>query len=453
MPNIFAYIMLIGWPFISIVLFSNLKLVPAFVITVIGGYLVLPANFSIDFALIPSIDKSSIISLSLVIGCILIKKVPVSFIPPNGIERKFVIALLILPIITTLSNQEPVFNGAFWTPGLSAHDTVSALINSYLYLIPLILGMQVLNTRSSQEELFKILTISALFYSVLILFEIRMSPQLHNLIYGFFPHDFVQQMRGDGFRAVVFLGHGLVVAIFIVISIGAISVLWKNNHKQIFGIPMIMVLLYFLLILIAQKSFGSLMLGLILFFSVLFLPAKMTAKLSLCLISIVIFYPLLSLLDLFPHEMLLDNIAAVDPQRADSLSFRFYHENQMLEHARQKFLFGWGGWGRGMLYGSVPDGKWILVLGSNGILGFICLFGLSFVSIFRGFKLLHNNKHNQSDKPIAIHMLIVAMILIDQIPNDSLNSLSLIIIACLLSCDKWLLNSNGTQREFYIQKQ
>lgn len=59
--------------------------------------------------------------------------------------------------------------------------------------------------------MFRFLVIAGLIYTVPMLYEIRMSPQLHTIFYGYFPHSFGQQARGGGFRPVVFMGHGLLV--------------------------------------------------------------------------------------------------------------------------------------------------------------------------------------------------------------------------------------------------
>lgn len=437
MPNILAYLVLIVWPIISIQLFAKLNSVQAFIITVVGGYLILPVRVNIDFPLIPALDKSSIVGISLLIGCRFVKKLPVNLIPPEGIERKLVLIYLLIPIFTTITNQEIVFNGAWWTAGLTPYDMVSAIIANYLYLIPLILGVQVLNSQYAQEQLFKIITVSALIYSVFILFEVRMSPQLHNWIYGFFPHSFAQQMRDGGFRAVVFLGHGLLVSIFLVIAIGSVAALWKNKNKQLFGVPIIYILLYFIVVLILQKSLGALLLGIMIFMSVLLFSSRLIALLSLSLITIVILYPSLSLFNIFPQQGIVELAQSIDPERSHSLNFRFYHENALLEHARHKILFGWGGWGRGMLYDSIPDGQWIITLGTYGTVGFIAVFGLGFASVFRGYKMLQNIAHKPSFYYISIHMLVVSAIMIDQIPNDSLNSFALMIIGCLLGIAKW----------------
>src|SRR5262249_41129920 len=80
-------------------------------------------------------------------------------------------------------------------------------------------------------DILRVLVIAGLAYSPLMLFEIRMSPQLHILFYGYLPHKFIQTVRGEGFRPVVFLGHGLLVAFFAMTSFVAAAAFWRTRTR------------------------------------------------------------------------------------------------------------------------------------------------------------------------------------------------------------------------------
>lgn len=64
------------------------------------------------------------------------------------------------------------------------------------------------------------------------LYEVRLSPQLHRIFYGYFPHSFAQQVRGGGFRPVVFLQHGLWVAFFAMMMTVVTFALWCQNKQK-----------------------------------------------------------------------------------------------------------------------------------------------------------------------------------------------------------------------------
>ena len=68
--------------------------------------------------------------------------------------------------------------------------------------------------------------------------------------------------------------------------------------------------------------------------------------------------------------------AVVGPERAQSLEYRFQCENLLIARALQQPIWGWGGWGRGLVYFDEertktvpPDGLWIGTLGSKGFIG------------------------------------------------------------------------------------
>jgi len=427
MPNLFAYMALITWPIISLGLFKRFQAVTAVFWTIVGGYLLLPAKVGIDFPLIPPLDKESIPAITALIGCIYVAKKKISFIPGSGIERWLVISLLILPFITIINNPESV-NGI---PGLTYHDALSAVINQYLGLIPFILGMQLIKSYEDQLELFKLVVIAGLLYSLPILFEVRMSPQLHSWIYGFFPHSFLQQIRFGGFRPVVFLGHGLLVAMFVAVILGAAALLWKNNTK-IRDIPPYIIVVYFFILLFLCKTLSGFLLGAFLLLAIGWMPVYIIKRLALLILFTVISYPILSIFELFPHQELIEITESFDTQRADSLDFRFYHESKLLEHAQEKLLFGWGGWGRNRLSKSVSDGYWIITLGQYGIIGFGAFFGLAILSGWRGVQSTRFLNTANEQRLLVGHALMVSVILVDQLPNASLHSWLWFFIGALL---------------------
>ena len=87
---------------------------------------------TIDFPLIPPLDKESISAISALIGCIVIKKEQINLIPKSGVERWLVVILLFVPFFTVLTNQDPVFDGVIWISGLSIHDAISSF-NIFIY--------------------------------------------------------------------------------------------------------------------------------------------------------------------------------------------------------------------------------------------------------------------------------------------------------------------------------
>jgi len=430
MGNSFAYLALLAWPIIALFFYRHLEPLTATFWTIVGGYLLLPVKVAIDFPLIPPMDKESISALAAMAGMLLVARRKVPLMPGKGIERWLFMVIMITPLITVFNNPEPIYRADGYLPGLTLHDAFSAIVNQYLALVPFLLGLFLVRGSDDLLKLLKLLVVAGLCYTLPILFEIRLSPQLHTWIYGFFPHSFGQQFRFGGFRAVVFLGHGLLVATFIAVVLGAAALLWKQRIAT-FGLPPGMVVLYLLLVLLLSKTVGAFVLGVMLFLMIVFASVRLTTLLARLLIAVVVLYPLLSIMDLFPHQALLDWAAVFDVQRAQSLGFRFMNELSLLAHAQEKFIFGWGGWGRNLLTGSVVDGYWIQVLGQYGLVGFVALFALAFAAVFRGVKIIRYLPQQSEQQIVAGYVLMMAVVMVDQVPNHSMANLYWLLIGGL----------------------
>jgi hypothetical protein len=60
MPNIFAYGIILLWPFIAILLYKKFDTVTATFWTIVGGYMLLPMRTIFDFPMIPPVGKDEI---------------------------------------------------------------------------------------------------------------------------------------------------------------------------------------------------------------------------------------------------------------------------------------------------------------------------------------------------------------------------------------------------------
>ena len=93
-------------------------------------------------------------------------------------------------------------------------------------------------------------------------------------------------------------------------------------------------------------------------------------------------------------KYMLDAANSISEERAESLRVRFDNEQQLLERASQRFLFGWGRWGRSRIYDeygkdiSLTDGRWVITLGQFGVLGFLAEFGLLAFTVLRAASAL-----------------------------------------------------------------
>lgn len=310
---------------------------------------------------------------------------------------------------------------------MSLYDSVAWLMFYYIGVIPFLLGMHLVKTNEDQIKLFRWMVVAGLIYSLPALYEVRMSPQLHREVYGFFPHEWRQQIRFGGFRPVVFMRHGLVVSAFFTTALMAAIALWKDKqglygnsvHTKKFTL---FAVAYLFTVLILCKSVASIIYSSAFLLAVICVPFSLTRIAAFFVITVVLTYPISSLTGIFPHEALVELARNINDLRAESLAFRFMNEDVLLTHAKEKLLFGWGMWGRNRPFsGVVTDGYWIIILGITGVIGFLVTFGLAAHCIFRGLRAGAMLKDSEGGKIIVFYSLLIALILVDQIVNSSIS--------------------------------
>ena len=434
--NTLAYIALFSWPLISIPLFFLLRLPIAFAISILGADLLLPAGLDVKFEMIPAFDKNTIACLSAAIGCSLsARRLPFSLSSFRAFNV-LIAAYLIGPFITSVLNGDPVRSGDRVMPGVGLYDGGSAFILQFILIFPLLLGRQIVRTDRDVLDVFRVLVISGTLYSVLLLFEVRMSPQLHFWIYGYYPSQFAQAIREGGFRPMAFMGHGLLASFFLMSCFLAATALWRLNIKLI-GQSSGRVSVYLGVVLVACKSLGSLVYGLALAPLVRWATPRTQLRVAAALAVIGLTYPVTRTFDVFPHEALVHIAASISDDRAGSLKFRFDNEDQLLAKAWERFWFGWGRYGRNRIYGEygaevITDGRWIITFGQFGTFGFISEFGLLALPIFLAMRAVRYSTDKRAAALMATLALIQAARIIDQLPNASINPWAWLLTGALL---------------------
>jgi hypothetical protein len=436
-PNLFAYFALLSWPLVAFCLFQLRPVGQALFWTILGAHLLLPVGTSIKFDMIPAFDKTSIATLSALLGCFFAGK-KLRLFNGFGVAELLILMLLAGPFITSELNADPLRAGISWRPGVGHYDALSAMIAQFIFFIPFVLGRQILHSATDNREVLRLLVMAGLVYSLPMLFEVRMSPQLHTWIYGYFPHSFMQQIRDGGFRPVVFIGHGLGVAFFAMTTAVAAVALWRTGER-VFKFPAGAIAGYLSVVLLLCKTLGAFVYGIVIAPFVRFASPQVQLRLATGLALITLLYPTLRAADLFPTAGLSEIAALLSEERAESLNFRFEQEQQLLNHAWDRFTFGWGRFGRNRIYDedsgkdlSVTDGRWIITMGQFGFFGFLAEFGLLALPIFRAASSLRHSATMHDQIFLAALSLILAINLIDLLPNAGLTPFTWLLAGMLL---------------------
>ena len=437
MPNWFTYVALVSWALVAIWLYKSQPVGRATLLTILGAQLLLPVGVAIKFAGIPPFDKVSIPNLSAVVGCFFIARRPGRTWTKRGIAEILMAMFLIGPFITTELNTDPIVLDDKILPAGTYYDAMSALFYQCVVLIPFILGRQVLRNSNDNAEILRLLVIAGLIYSVPMLFEIRMSPQLHYWFYGYQPTAFIQAMRDGGFRPMVFMGHGLPAAFFMMTAAVAAAALWRTK-TSVKRLPPAGVTGYLVVVLALCKSLGALIYCIVLVPLVRFVQPRTQMRIAVVLAAIALAYPMLRLVDLVPTATLTEWAGLINSDRADSLKTRFYNEDQLLERASQRLYFGWGRWGRSRIYEeggkdvSITDGGWIITLGQFGLFGFFAEFGLLALPIFRAAVAFKFTRSMADRVYLAALTLILTIYVVDTLPNNALVPWTWLLAGALL---------------------
>lgn len=440
-----SMVVVLLWPIVVFWLFAKRTPAEAVTAAIIGGYLLLPSNYSIELPAVPSINKNSLPALAAALaGMTILSRERLRSLPPGVVQQGWVprsravqlllILMIVATVLTVLTNGDRlVYGGWRVQPGLRPYDIASTLGNTLFAVLPFLLARRYLAHPEGQRTLAIAMVVAGIAYSFLALYEVRMSPQLSRMIYGYFPHEWRQHLRAGGYRPVVFLHHGLWLAIFFCGSFLAALGLWRSSTGQM-RTRWLIAAIWMFMVLVLSKGVGALGIGLMLGAIVIFLPLRLQIIGAAAFAVVIITYPMLRGAAIAPTEAVLNLAQNVDPARAASLRFRLDNEDILLDKANRRPLFGWGGWGRNRVIddegrdASVTDGYWIISIGTKGWLGYVAEFGLLLIPmIFLGLRW---KTLGLTAATGAIAMALIAN-MIDLIPNATLTPVTWLLAGAL----------------------
>lgn len=394
----------------------------------------MPTGYEVDYPLVPPLDKNTLTALCILVMLYLKKQKNPVFKP--GLWNKFFLGYIAAIIISTLINSDPLDKGGVYIPASKPYDAISNLIFFFLTFLPFIFGRNFLTSLKGTEEIFKKLTIFALIYTIPMVWEIRFSPQLHIQVFGYFPGDFLQQMRSGGFRPVVFIGHGLALAFWYSTCAIAALALYKTKVKatMFFGFK---VLIFFTIVLVFCKTVSAVIYLALAAILILFLKPKVQIYIALVFAILVMIYPMNAVSQFVKNSDVLEYVSEYSIERSQSLETRFDNEHILMEKALERPWFGWSGWGRNRVYAygkdiTITDGKWVMEFGVYGTVGFVFYY---LMLIYPLFLALKQHKYIR-DKKLQIHFVALAIILaigiVDSVPNTGMMPIHLLLAGALL---------------------
>ena len=414
--TILVPIMLWGWIPVVVGLFALLPPRRAIIVAFIFAWLFLP-NASYSFPGFPDYTKMTATVFGVLLGVAL-------FDARRLVSFRFhlydlpVLLFCASPLVTSPLN------------GLGLYDGASAALSHVItWGVPYSVGRLYFNDLEGLRDLAIGIFIGGLIYVPLCLWEIRMSPDLHKVLYGFRVRNFQQSVRYGGYRPVVFMWTYIPVVHWL--SMSAVVGLWLwigGRARRFVGIPMTVPLALLLLTLFLCKTFTAAVL-VPLGFCIAIVTTRLRTPLPLVVTTVAVMtYMATRASGLWSGQQLVTLSAMVDEARAGSLQVRIDNETLMARRALERPLFGWGGWGRSRplddrgRYATFTDGRWIIVLGQQGLVGLVAFVGLFAVPLIR-FSRNHRGAvwADPAFAPAGAIATVVLLTFVNNLPNATIN--------------------------------
>ena len=437
--NLFAIFVLGAYPFFVAALFAAYRPPVATGLSFLIAEMVLPPIYNLPLPFPTWLGKDSIPALSCLLAAPLFARSSLRRSAPfRGIERFFLLAMA-ANLCTILTNQDPLHYGRAIVPGETPRDFFS---DSMRFVVdcwaPFFLGRVMFKTSRDLRTLARMLVLGAAIYCLPILLELRLSPLFNLWLYGYGTFkEFGMAIRWGGYRPQVLMGNGIALSMFMFVCTLMAGALARAKVR-LGRVPIKSLCAFLLIILVACKSTGSILYGVLFFPFVLVAKPKRILTVAGVLAAVVLIYPSLRFAGLLPVEKIGSLFSSLSADRADSLSYRFAMEQRMLDLARSRPWFGMGTYGRNFVYDPVSgrpdtviDGEVIGTLSTRGGIGFVMFFGPYIFSVLRASRRARRI-HLKADRVlVAALTLACALILFDLILNATFPAIFIMMLGAL----------------------
>lgn len=415
------------FPVLALIFDANLPRHRAVLATMLFGFLFLP---SLEFDVAGTIywNRNTAPVFMVLLGILFRDGALLSSFRIRWFDAPMIIYCLV-PLFTAMENGYGLKEGVV----LSFYQTLR-------WAGPYFIARLHFQTKEHLLDLAYALFFGGLIYLPLCAFEIRFSPVLHHHLYGFNQHSFAQSIRGSTYRPIVFLQHGLMVGMWM--SMTALlgwTLGSAGKLGRFMGVPLKLVPPVMLLVLIAMKSLGALILGLLVWFGIL-LSRKTGGKAFLFALTII---PLLWAFTRTSGALSTDSIveasSLVSAERARSLETRLDAEDSLSRHAMRKPLLGWStrGFNRAGEDGSdqaeTADGFWLIAFATYGLVGLISSMLIFCIPCLMVFRFAHP-RHWRGDPTMFLVGSMGAVLIavgIDNLLNSMINPMFTMLVGAI----------------------
>jgi hypothetical protein len=358
--------------------------------------------------------------------------------PFRGIEVAFLV-WLVGCFFTYWTNRDPLHYGPATIPGEVfpdfVNDALQLLCESFAMFF---VGRVIFKTSRDLANLHRIAIICALVYTLPVLFEIRMSPQISNTLYGFIPSAWGMVYRWGGYRPLALFPTGLHLTSFM-LALTVMAVAASRCGIRVRHVPKRAAWIYLAVVLVLCKSTGAILYAMALIPLVLFASPRRMIQIARILTVVFLAYPILRYFDLIPVDAIVNLLSSnVNSERAGSLGYRFEMEKGMMDLTRLRPWWGWGGYARAFVHDpwtgksvTIPDGAVVINMSSHGWVGMYAFFLPYAYAILRLPRLIRKIRSRDDRLLISALALNCAVILFDLIFNSAFFPIFMVFLGAL----------------------
>ncbi len=218
---------LFGILFAGPLLFALMPARRAAILTMLLGTMFLP-NAAYQVPILRSFDKGTATVLATLLGILLFDSGRLMRYRFHWVDIPMVVWCL-CPLASSLSN------------GLGFYDGLAEIMQQLnLFGLPYFIGRLYITDREGAAELARWLLIGGLTYVPFCLWEMKGGPFFHSKVYGFYPHNWWEQLKPGGWRPSVFFIHGLWLGGFMAYASICGVCLWRSKVKiRVWGLHLL----------------------------------------------------------------------------------------------------------------------------------------------------------------------------------------------------------------------
>ncbi|QDU86024.1 hypothetical protein Pla163_31710 [Planctomycetes bacterium Pla163] len=422
---------LFGWAALIPGLFALIGARRAVAVAYVVGWLFLPVA-TYDLPLV-EFDKTAAIAIGCLAGVVLFDLPRLLALRPLVVDLG-AIAVVAAPFFSSLANDLGPYDGF-----------ANSVARVFMWGAPYLFGRLYFADRGGMVELGRAIVWGGLAYVPLCLWELKMSPQLHAQVFGFYAHasGFTQVMRFGGWRPTVFQHHGLMLGMWMAMSALVAYAQSRSGGARrgaaeptLLGVRMLWWAVLLAGVTVLCKSSAAIVwMGAGMAF--LWLGSRTgTRGIAWALVAVPLVYAGVRTTNVWDGSHLIEGLEALGfpEERVESIDYRFEAERLLADKALEQPLFGWGGFGRGFVPWDrspsgfvVPDGLWTLYLNMNGLVGLFGLLWLMLAPLVLWLRAHRGSNWIRGDAAVGAGLaLVVALFAVDCLLNAMVNPIFLV---------------------------